>query len=304
MWEFFKPILVDFKNPIIFAIPFFLLLIGIEVYINYKDRKENYIFKDSMASISMGLGSIFSDIISKSFAFIAFVWLYENYGLFKNELSWTVLGWVLLFFLDDFTFYWHHRLSHEIRVLWSAHVNHHSSEQYNLSTALRQSWTEIFYKYIFFLWLPFLGFHPLMVLTQISINLLFQFWVHTKYIKKLPSFIEFIFNTPSHHRVHHASNIRYLDRNHAGTLIIWDRIFRTFTEEKDEEPVVYGITTNINTYNPLVIATHEFASLWNDIRKAPKFSDKLKYVFYPPGWSHDNSTQTARQMRAQLKKEK
>jgi sterol desaturase/sphingolipid hydroxylase (fatty acid hydroxylase superfamily) len=304
MWEFFKPILVDFKNPIIFAIPFFLILIGIEVYINYKDRKENYVFKDSMASISMGLGSIFSDIISKSFAFIAFVWLYENYGLFKDELSWTVLGWVLLFFLDDFTFYWHHRLSHEVRVLWAAHVNHHSSEQYNLSTALRQSWTEIFYKYIFFLWLPFLGFHPLMVLTQISINLLFQFWVHTKYIKKLPSFIELIFNTPSHHRVHHASNIRYLDRNHAGTLIIWDRIFRTFAEEKDEEPVVYGITTNINTYNPLIIATHEFASLWNDIRKAPKFSDKLKYVFYPPGWSHDNSTQTARQMRAQLKTEK
>lgn len=301
MWDLFKPILVDFKNPVLFAIPFFLLLIFLEVYLNYRERKNNYLLKDSLASISMGLGSIVSDIISKSLAFIAFVWLFENFGIFKEQLSWTVLGWVLLFFLDDFTFYWHHRLSHEVRILWAAHVNHHSSEQYNLSTALRQSWTEIFYKYIFFLWLPFLGFHPLMVLTQISINLIFQFWVHTKFIKKLPPFIEFIFNTPSHHRVHHASNPRYLDRNHAGTLIIWDRMLGTFSEEKDEEPVVYGITTNIDTYNPLKIASHEFASMWKDIREAPKFSDRLKYIFYAPGWSHNGKSLTARQMRVALK---
>jgi sterol desaturase/sphingolipid hydroxylase (fatty acid hydroxylase superfamily) len=301
MWDLFKPILVDFKNPILFAIPFFLLLIFFEVYLNYRERKNNYLLKDSLASISMGLGSIISDIISKSLAFIAFVWLFENFGIFKEQLSWTVLGWVLLFFLDDFTFYWHHRLSHEVRILWAAHVNHHSSEQYNLSTALRQSWTEIFYKYIFFLWLPFLGFHPLMVLTQISINLIFQFWVHTKFIKRLPPFIEFIFNTPSHHRVHHASNPRYLDRNHAGTLIIWDRMFGTFSEEKDEEPVVYGITTNIDTFNPLKIASHEFASMWKDIREAPKFSDRLKYIFYAPGWSHNGKSLTARQMRVALK---
>ena len=301
MWDLFKPILVDFQNPVIFAIPFFLLLIGMEVYLNYKERKNNYILKDSLASISMGLGSIVSDIIAKSIAFIGFVWLFEHCGFFKEQLSWTVLGWVLLFFLDDFTFYWHHRLSHEFRILWAAHVNHHSSEQYNLSTALRQSWTEILYKYIFFLWLPFLGFHPMMVLTQISINLIFQFWVHTKLIKKLPPIIEFLFNTPSHHRVHHASNVRYLDRNHAGTLIIWDRIFGTFAEEKDDEPVVYGITTNIDTYNPLKIATHEYASLWRDIREAPRFSDKLKYIFYAPGWSHNGKTLTARQMRDALK---
>jgi sterol desaturase/sphingolipid hydroxylase (fatty acid hydroxylase superfamily) len=301
MWDLFKPILVDFKNPVLFAIPFFLLLIFLEVYLNYKERKYNYLLKDSLASISMGLGSIVSDIISKSLAFVAFVWLFENFGIFKEQLSWTVLGWVLLFFLDDFTFYWHHRLSHEVRILWAAHVNHHSSEQYNLSTALRQSWTEIFYKYIFFLWLPFLGFHPLMVLTQISINLIFQFWVHTKFIKKLPPFIEFIFNTPSHHRVHHASNPRYLDRNHAGTLIIWDRMFGTFSAEKDEEPVVYGITTNIDTYNPLKIASHEFTSMWKDIREAPKFSDRLKYIFYAPGWSHNGRSLTARQMRVALK---
>lgn len=297
MWEFFKPILVDFKNPVLFAIPFFLLLLGIEIWISYKEKRHFYKKKDSIASITMGLGSLFSDILAKSTAFVLFVWLYQNFGFFKAELSWTPLGWILLFFLDDFTFYWHHRLSHEVRILWACHVNHHSSQEYNLSTALRQSWTEIFYKYAFFLWLPLVGFHPLMVLTQISINLIFQFWIHTKMIKKLPWPIELIFNTPSHHRVHHASNVRYLDRNHAGTLIIWDRLFGTFAEEVDEEPVVYGITTNIESFNPLVIASHEFRSLWKDIRRAPNLGAKLKYIFYPPGWSHDGSTQTAREMR-------
>ncbi|MCP4442927.1 MAG: sterol desaturase family protein [Aureispira sp.] len=304
MWEFFKPIIVDFKNPVMYAIPFFILLILIEAYLNYKERSDNYVFKDAAASISMGLGSVFSDILAKSTAFIAFIWLYSNVGLFSEALSFTILGWVLLFFLDDFTFYWHHRLSHEVRVLWAAHVNHHSSEHYNLSTALRQSWTEIFYKYIFFLWLAALGFHPLMILTQMSINLIYQFWIHTKSIKRFPKWFEFIFNTPSHHRVHHGSNVIYLDRNHAGTLVIWDRIFGTFQEELEEEPVVYGITTNINTYNPLKIATHEFGALWKDIKKAPTFKAKLGYIFQPPGWSHDGSTQTAEEMRKTLAKTK
>ena len=150
------------------------------------------------------------------------------------------------------------------------------------------------------MWLPLLGFHPIMILTQISINLIFQYWVHTKYIKKFPAIIEFIFNTPSHHRVHHAKNVLYLDRNHAGTLIIWDRMFGTFVEEDPNEPVVYGITTNINTYNPLIIASHEFGNLWRDVRDAPGFVNKLKYIFYPPGWSHDGRSLTAKQMREQL----
>jgi sterol desaturase/sphingolipid hydroxylase (fatty acid hydroxylase superfamily) len=302
MYEFFSPVLEEFNNPVLYAIPFFLLLIGIEIFINWQERAENYIFKDAVSSISMGIGSVFFDILAKSFAFIMFTHLFEWGGFFKEQLSWTVLGWVLLFFLDDFTFYWHHRTSHEVRLFWAAHVNHHSSESYNLSTALRQSWTEVFHKYFFFLWLPLLGFPPMMVFMQISINLIYQFWIHTKYIRRFPAFIEFIFNTPSHHRVHHASNIEYLDRNHAGTLIIWDRLFGTFAEERDEEPVVYGITTNINTHNPLRIATYEYGALLKDIARAPTFADKLGYIFYPPGWSHDGSTLTANQMRKQMKK--
>lgn len=303
MWEFIQPIL-NFDNPIAYAIPFFALLIGIEAYLNYKERSDNYQLKDSAASISMGFGSVFIDLITKSIALLTFKFIYTNYGLFSDALSFTVLGWVLLFFLDDFTFYWHHRLSHQVRLLWAAHVNHHSSTHYNLSTALRQSWTELFYKYIWYLWLPLLGFPPLMILIQISISLIYQFWIHTKHIKRFPAFFEFFMNTPSHHRVHHAKNIIYLDRNHAGILIIWDRLFGTFMEEDPNEPVVYGITTNINTYNPLRIASHEFINLGKDIYKAPTFSDKLKYLLLPPGWSHDGSTMTADEMRVDWEQQK
>ncbi|WMX15817.1 sterol desaturase family protein [Aureispira sp. CCB-E] len=297
MWESIQTIL-NFKNPVAYAIPFFALFIGAEVYLNYRERSDNYQLKDSAASISMGVGSVVIDILTKSAAFFLFNFIYVNYGLFNEALSYTLLGWVLLFFLDDFTFYWHHRFSHQVRLLWAAHVNHHSSQHYNLSTALRQSWSELFYKYLWFLWLPFLGFPPLMILTQISISLIYQFWIHTKHINRFPTWFEFIFNTPSHHRVHHAKNIIYLDRNHAGILIIWDRMFGTFMEEDPNEPVIYGITTNINTYNPLKIASHEFINLGKDIYKAPTFVDKLKYIFLPPGWSHDGSTMTADEMRA------
>jgi sterol desaturase/sphingolipid hydroxylase (fatty acid hydroxylase superfamily) len=157
-------------------------------------------------------------------------------------LGWHWWVWILILFADDFTFYWHHRLSHEIRVLWAAHVNHHSSTTMNLATALRQSWAEQLYKYFWWLWLPVVGFPPLMILMMMSISLIYQYWVHTELIRKMPKWFEFLFNTPSHHRVHHASNVRYLDQNHAGILIIWDRLFGTFAEERDDEKPVYGIT--------------------------------------------------------------
>lgn len=303
MFDFFKPILIDFQNPVLYAIPIFALLMGIEIYVNYKDRSDNYSLPDTAASLSMGIGSVVVDLLTKSVAYLAFWALYEQFGFFKGYLEFTALGWLLLFFFDDFTFYWHHRLSHQVRLLWAAHVNHHSSTHYNLSTALRQSWTEVFYKYIWYLWLPILGFHPIMILVQMSLSLIYQFWIHTKHIKQLPTFVEYIFNTPAHHRVHHAKNILYLDKNHAGILIIWDRLFGTFQQEDPNEPVEYGITTNINTYNPLRIASHDFVILYQDLRKANPWSVRLKYLLYPPGWSPDGSTQTADQMRATWQKE-
>lgn len=288
-------------DPIYYAVPFFVILIAIELYVNYKEHKGWYEVKDSIASISMGLGSLVLNLGVKFVYFLAYVWIYENYRIFNLGSQWWV--WVLLLFADDFSFYWHHRLSHEIRILWAAHENHHSSKKYNLGTALRQSWTELFYKYIFWLWLPLVGFQPWMILAMMSISLAYQFWVHTEAVRRLGP-LEWIFSTPSAHRVHHASNVIYLDRNHGGILIIWDRLFGTYQKELDEEPVVYGLTKNVESYNPLVIATHEYANIAHDVKRAPGFWNKLKYFFMPPGWSYNGATLTAKQLRANLKKQK
>jgi sterol desaturase/sphingolipid hydroxylase (fatty acid hydroxylase superfamily) len=285
------------NDPVAYAIPVFLLLIGLEIYLSYRENRQSYVAKDALASIGMGLGSIAINTLMKGIAFGVFTMIYE-YRLF--EIGWQWWAWVLVFFADDFTFYWHHRLSHEVRILWSAHVNHHSSQKYTLATALRQSWGELFYKYIWWAWMPLVGFPPLMIFMVISISLIYQFWIHTELIHRFPKWIEFFFNTPSHHRVHHASNIRYLDRNHAGILIIWDRMFGTFSEELDTEKPIYGITKNIETFNPLKIATHELIDIVHDVRAAPTFSDKLKYIFYPPGWSHNGPDQRAATLRKQL----
>lgn len=284
-------------DPVVYAIPFFLLAIGTELYINWKEKLNLYEKKEALSSIGMGLGSLVIDILMKGLAFGIYTILYQ-FRVFN--LGWHWYTWVLIFFADDFTFYWHHRLSHEIRILWAAHVNHHSSQTLNLATALRQSWAEQLYKFFWWLWMPLVGFPPLMMLMMMSISLIYQYWVHTELIKKLPKWFEFFFNTPSHHRVHHASNVRYMDQNHAGILVIWDRLFGTFTEERENEKPVYGITKNINTYNLFKIASHEFVDIAKDVKRAPKFSDKLKYIFCSPGWSHDGPDHRARTLRKQL----
>lgn len=277
-----------------YAIPFFILLLIIEIFLSYRLNKEVYQWKDASASLTMGIVSAGINFFMKSIAFGVYSMIYE-FRIF--EIGWAWWAWVLMLIADDFTFYWHHRLSHEVRILWAAHVNHHSSQYYTLATALRQSWAELFYKYIWWLWLPLIGFHPIMILMMMSVSLIYQFWPHTELIHKLPAWFEFVFNTPSHHRVHHASNARYLDRNHGGILIIWDRIFGTFSEEVDSEKPIYGITTNINTYNPLKIATHEFLAIWQDVKNAKGFSNKIKYLIYPPGWSAEGKDQTANTLR-------
>lgn len=284
-------------DPVIgYAIPVFLLSIGIELWIRNKQERPRYDTKDALASIGMGVGSAVINIVTKTTAFILFTWLYQ-YRVFDMAGMWW--SWILVFFADDLAFYMHHRSCHEIRIFWAAHVNHHSSTHYNLAVALRQSWGELFHKYIWWLWLPLLGFHPLQIITMMTISLIYQFFQHTETVGKLHPIIEFFFNTPSHHRVHHASNVRYLDRNHAGILIIWDRMFGTFEPEREEEPVIYGITNNIHTYNPFKIASHEYAKMIRDVRTAPGLRAKLGYIFMPPGWSHDGSTLTANQMRAE-----
>ena len=280
----------------IFALPIFFLAIIIEVFLDRRDHLNLYYGKDSRTSFWMLIFTGIIEFLPKLLAFIAFYYLHENTPL-KDVIQRQWWAWILLFFLDDFTYYWFHRMNHEVRLFWAGHVPHHSSVKMNLGTALRQGVGERIHKFFFWLWLPLLGFDPLMIFVVISVNLFYQFWVHTEYIQRLPSWYEFIFNTPSHHRVHHASNIRYLDRNHAGVLIIWDRIFGTFSKELDGEKPVYGLTVNIETYNPIKVATHEYAAIWKDFKRAKKWSDKLKYVFFAPGWSHDGEDKRAKILR-------
>ena len=278
------------------AFPIFLLLIVIEMFIDKKYYTDK---KDTLVSISLSFLAAIVEFLPKILAFAVFAILHEISPLQEIvQRQWW--AWVLLFLMDDFAYYWFHRMNHEVRLFWAGHVPHHSSIQLNLGTALRQGVGERLHKYLFWLWIPLFGFDPLMIFMMISVNLLYQFFVHTEVVYKLPRPIEFIFNTPSHHRVHHASNIRYLDCNHAGVLIIWDRMFGTFSEELIEEKPVYGLTTNIDSYNPAYVASHEYGAIWADVRRATKWSDKLKYIFYAPGWSHDGVDQRSKTLRRNL----
>ena len=277
----------------VYFIPVFLLLIVIELVIDVKGKLKLYDLKDSLACIAMGLGVVFIGLFTKIFYYFFFDLIYQ-YKLFNLENNWWM--WLLLVFADDFSFYWHHRLSHHIRILWAAHIQHHSSQYLNFAVALRQSWGEPFYKFLFYAWMPLLGFEPIYIIMMQAISLIYQFFQHTELVKNLGP-IEWLMNTPSHHRVHHAVQAQYLDRNHAGIFIIWDRIFGTFIKEEINTHPKYGITNNIHSKNPLYIASHEYANIWKDVAKADNFKDKLKYIFYPPGWSHEGEDQTSANIR-------
>ena len=264
------------------AIPAFVVLMVAEAVADAVMRRDLYEVKDAAASIMMGLGNVAVNLVAKTMQFAIFSAIYR-WRLFNLGTQWWV--WGLLFFCDEFSYYWFHRTSHECRLFWASHVVHHSSQRYNLSTALRQSWTGTFYSWIFWMWLPLVGFRPIMVLTMQAISLLYQFWIHTQLVNRMGPF-ELVLNTPSHHRVHHGSNARYIDRNHGGTLIVWDRIFGSFEPEDANDRPTYGLTKNVHTYNPVRIALHEWADLLRDVRKAPGWRNKLRYVFGPPGWRH------------------
>jgi sterol desaturase/sphingolipid hydroxylase (fatty acid hydroxylase superfamily) len=248
--------------------------------------------RDTAASLAMGGGNVLIDLVMKGvhFALLAAV---GRSALLRITPSWW--SWAVLLVLADLVYYWFHRLSHEVRFLWAAHVNHHSSQRYNLSTALRQSWTTPFTMMLFWWPLALLGFPPAMILAVIAINTIYQFWIHTELIRGIGR-LELVLNTASHHRVHHGTNLEYLDRNHGGMFIVWDKLFGSF--EPERAPVRYGLTKNIDSFAPLHIAFHEWTALWRDLRSATTWHDRLGYVFRPPGWSPDGTTLTTQQMRA------
>jgi sterol desaturase/sphingolipid hydroxylase (fatty acid hydroxylase superfamily) len=282
-------------DPVAYAIPFFMLLILVEVAWSHRKLPRNYELRDTAASLAMGLGNFALGVAWGGVVYAATLRVYQ-YRLFDLPKAWWVFIAILL--AEDFIYYWFHRLSHEHRVWWAAHVNHHSSQHLNLSTALRQSWTGNL-AFVWVLWLPlaFLGFPPALIAFQKGVSLVYQFWIHTESIRRLPRWVEWVFNTPSHHRVHHASNARYLDRNYAGILISWDRMFGTFVAEEDGEPCRYGITANLGTFNPLRIAFHEWVAIGRDVLRAATWRERLLFVFGPPGWSPDGSRHTSEAIR-------
>lgn len=283
-----------FPNILVSAIPGFIILIIIEVIYAVRSQRELYDVKDAATSISLGLGNLFMGFVTKTFVLLFFTFLYQHRIATIPYNTWW--AWVLIVFADDLSYYIFHRTSHVVRFFWASHVVHHSSEKYNLAAALRQTWTgDLAGSFIFWGWMPFVGFHPGMILFMQSVSLLYQFWIHTEGINKMPSWFEFIFNTPSHHRVHHGSDLLYLDKNHAGILIIWDRMFGTF--QKEEFTPKYGLTKNVNTFNPIRVAFHEWINLVKDFRKSRNFGDFWNYLTQPPGWSHDGSSKTTRQLR-------
>ena len=276
-----------------FAIPGFVVLLLLEAWYSWKEHKDLYEVRDTFSSLAMGIGNVISGFLSKLLVFGAFTLVYK-FRLFTLPFSWWM--WVLAFFADDLSYYWFHYFSHNVRWFWASHVVHHSSQRYNLSTALRQTWTgNLTGGFIFWMWMPLLGFHPIVVMLMQQISLIYQFWIHTEAVHLLPRPIEFIFNTPSHHRVHHGSNLKYLDKNHGGILIIWDRLFGTFKPE--EERPTYGLTKNIETYNPVRIAFKEWGELFRSAGRSHSLRNFWSYLYRPPGWSHNGSGKTVGEMR-------
>ena len=290
--------MTNFPMILAFAAPLFVVSVAIEwFFVSRKKLAGHYETKDAWASMTMGLGNLVSDLLMGfvSLGFLTWLWQFRAFDLGH---AFPVIALALL--AQDFIYYWKHRAAHLIRWFWSAHIVHHSSEHYNLSTALRQPWNNHFTGHVLLSTpLILIGFHPLLIGFVASLNLLYQFWIHTEAIDKCPKWFEAIFNTPSHHRVHHATNPRYLDSNFAGIFIIWDKIFGTFVPELEDEGIKYGVVKPIETYNPVKIAFVEMLNIFKDAsQKGLTFSQRFAYVFAPPGYSHDGSRKGSKQIKA------
>lgn len=280
-----------YPDVVSWAVPLFIAAILAEfAFVKLTGKGGRFETRDALTSLAMGAGNVAAGIALGFVAYGFYVWLWE-YRLFDLGAAWWVV--VACFVLDDLRYYWYHRIAHRSRWVWAEHVNHHSSQHYNLTTALRQSWTGTFTG----MWLLrapliLLGFSPAMVIFVGGVNLVYQFWIHTETITRLPRWVEAVMNTPSHHRVHHGRNARYLDANYAGVFIVWDRLFGTFVPELDDERPDYGLVHNIATFNPLRVAFHEWLAMLRDAAKPGlTLRQRLGYLLAPPGWSHDGSRQ-------------
>lgn len=287
-------------SPQIVALPFFVLLMALELLELRRERRDaaargvpsralGYERKDTATSVSMGIGSVIIGLALTGLVLLIDFAVYEHRVLDLGSVAggssgiWAaVAAWVLLVLLDDFLYYWMHRANHRMRFFWACHVQHHSSQRFNLSTALRQPWQESVAGLIFFLPLFFIGFTPAQWAIAHGINLIYQFWLHTEAVGTMWRPIELVLNTPSHHRVHHGSNAQYIDKNYGGMLIVFDRWFGTF--EPEVERVVYGLIHNINTHNPFRVAFHEYYEWCRDLASSRSWRERWGVTFGAPGW--------------------
>jgi sterol desaturase/sphingolipid hydroxylase (fatty acid hydroxylase superfamily) len=287
---------MQLPNPVALATPFFIVLVVVEMIYARLSGRGRFEPRDTAASLLMEFGNL---VIGALFAFLFLAMANTLLPFRVTDLGRSWIAIAACFVLDDFLYYWWHRASHRVRWLWADHVNHHSSQHYNLSTALRQSWGGQFTPGLFFRApLVLLGFPVPTIVFVRGLNLVYQFWIHTEAIGRLPRVVEAVMNTPSHHRVHHAVNPEYLDANYAGVFIVWDRMFGTFVAERADEQPHYGIVSNIATFNVFKVASHEWVSMAADLWNAKSVREFLLYVFAPPGWSPDGSRETTDCLKA------
>jgi sterol desaturase/sphingolipid hydroxylase (fatty acid hydroxylase superfamily) len=281
------------------SIPIYAVLIPLELFASNYFHKKWYSWKETLSNVYL---NILNALIDGGFRVIAVGILLNIYShkFFVLQHSW--LYWVLLFLLEDCAFYFEHRVDHYCRFFWAVHVTHHSSEEYNLSTGFRSSVLMPFYRFLYFMPLAFIGFHPVDIAFMYAATQIYGILVHTESIRTMPRWFEVLFVSPSHHRVHHASNVLYLDKNMGMCLIIWDKLFGTYQAELPTEPVKYGLTKSAERpYHPFFMVFHEWLNIYRDAsKKGITVKQRLQYIFMPPGWSHDGSTSTAKAMRRQL----
>ena len=278
---------------------FLLAFLGAELLLTLIMGRPYYNARDSLCSVTMGLAYAASIALSAGIMLAMLFWVQQFAFV---QMDWTSSAGLILaaYVIVDFLFYAYHRVIHEVRLGWAAHVNHHSSQHFNGGTALRSSFVEAWIEPFFLIPAVLIGIHPVMAVALVSLNHLYQYWIHTRFIGKLGP-LEWVLNTPSHHRVHHASNIQYCDRNYAGTFIIWDRLFGTF--EREEEEPVFGIRHQLDTWNPIKATFHEWIAIGRDLMRARSLRDVGGYLFQPPGWSPEGDGETTRVMQARYREE-
>jgi len=280
------------------SIPIYAIVIGIEILYSYWKQKKYYSTKGILSNLYLTTLNFSLDILVRGIC-LGVLWYFYQFKFIEiDKLIHPVIYWSVLLIAEDFAFYWMHRIDHYCRFFWAVHVTHHSSEEFNLTVGFRSSVFQPLYRFIYFIPLSLVGFDPLDVMFMYAATQIYGILIHTKTVGKL-GFLELFLSTPSHHRVHHGSNTKYLDKNMGMIFIIWDRVFGTF--EKEEEVVVFGLTENLKSYNPMTLVFHEWRAIIEDLKKQTSIKNKFMYVFGPPGWSHDGSRKTSKQLRNELK---